>query len=408
VVKLINYIRGYVRIRVWGVSVERFINLCGNKNILLWDVVRDDGYYEMNISLSAFYELRSVVRKTSTRVVILKRYGLPFLLKGFRKRKTFVFGAIATVFLCIISSLFLWDVSFEGNFRLTDEVIMDFLQDNQVHIGMFKSKLDIELLEKELRKTFKEITWTSMKLEGSRLYVSIKENDAPIIESNEYIEKNENGIDIVSEYQGKVISIVVRKGVPMVSVGEEVEAGTVLVEGKVPILNEDKSIKEYLLVESDADILLEHSLEFEESLPLYYTEKVYTGREKRGFFLRWDKKEVQVIKRNPFFLYDEVTRAYQPVLFEKVSIPLYVGSVQQREYYYLEKKYSKELAEKLLSEKLVQFINSLSEKGVQIIEKNVTINRDSSGWSENGILTVREPVNFRQPTITENNTDVGE
>ena len=41
-VDIINWLKGYLRIRVSGVAVERFINLCGYKNILLWDVYRKD------------------------------------------------------------------------------------------------------------------------------------------------------------------------------------------------------------------------------------------------------------------------------------------------------------------------------------------------------------------------------
>lgn len=407
-VKVINYLRGYVRIRVWGVSVERFMNLCGNKNILMWGVVRAEEFYEMYISLPAFYELRPIVRKTSTRVVILNRYGLPFLLAGLKRRMVFIVGCVAAIIFWFCSSFFLWDVDFNGNSRLTDEVIMEFLTENNVHIGMWKAELEIEQLEKDIRRAFKEVTWTSLKLEGSRLYVSIKENDAPIIESTDLEKKESFGTDLVSEYSGTIVSMIVRTGVPVAAIGDTVEAGTILVEGKVPVLNEDKTVREYLLVDADADIMLEHIVEYEEALPLYYSEKVYTGRERRGYFLRYDKEEVLLSKAPDYISHDVVTKTYRPVIFEKLSIPLYVGTIKYREYYYLEKKYGKEQAEAVLSEKLEQFISTLSEKGVQIIEKNVTINRDSKCWLESGYLRVVERIDMSQPTVTENSTDIGE
>lgn len=71
-------LRGYVKIRVWGFAPQRFINLCSNKGILLWNIEKQDDVYIMCVSLESFYRLRSIARKTKVRVVISERYGLPF------------------------------------------------------------------------------------------------------------------------------------------------------------------------------------------------------------------------------------------------------------------------------------------------------------------------------------------
>ena len=406
-VKIINFLNGYVRIKVRGISEERFINLCGNKNLLIWGVEKHGEAYEMYISLPAFYELRPIVRKTSTRVVILERYGLPFLLPGLKKRIAFSMCFLLAVVFLYGSSLFLWDIEYEGNYRLTDEVIGDFLKSKDVDIGMYTGNLDIEMLEKEIRKHFKEVTWTSLKLEGARLVVSLKESDAPIIEGLDVNESKE-GMDLVSGYDGTIVSMIVRSGVPQVGVGEQVEVGKILVEGRVPVLNEDTTVREYLYVEADADIMLEHVIAYEEALSMFYTEKIYTGREKRGFFIRWDKEELIMDRSTPFLQYDVLTRTYQPEILNKLNIPLYAGNIQYREYYNLEKKYTREQAEDELNMKLEQFINSLQEKGVQIIEKDVKISMDNNSWIKSGNITVIEPVSTKQPTIMENITDSGE
>ncbi len=406
-VKIINFLKGYVRIKVWGVCVERFINLCGNKNLLIWGVEKHGEIYEMYMSLPAFYELRPIVRKTSSRVVILKRYGLPFLLPGLKKRIAFSVCCVAALIFLYGSSLFLWDIDYEGNYRLTDEVIGKFLESNGVSIGMYTGNLDIEVLEKEIRKHFKEVTWTSLKLEGARLVVSLKENDAPIIESTDQKEQEE-GQDLVAAYDGRIVSMIVRSGVPMVEISEQVTAGSILVEGKVPVLNEDTTVREYLYVDADADIMLEHVIEYEEVLPFCYTEKTYTGRQKKGYFIRWDQEEFVLERSTPFLQYDVVTRTYRPEILNKLNIPLYVGNIQYREYYYLEQKYTREQAENCLNEKLEQFLNSLREKGVQIIEKDVKISNNSDSWVESGNITVIETVSTKQPTIRENMKDSGE
>ncbi len=77
-IEFLKYIRGYLRIRVSGFSPERFMNLCSNKGILLWKIVKEGDVYYMNINLKGFRALRPIVRKTGTRVAVLERYGLPF------------------------------------------------------------------------------------------------------------------------------------------------------------------------------------------------------------------------------------------------------------------------------------------------------------------------------------------
>ena len=93
-VEVLKYIKGYLRIKVWGFSPERFMNLCSNKGILLWDIVREGDVYYMNINLRGFWALKPIVKKTGTRAAILERYGLPFFVPKLLKRKMFVGGLV--------------------------------------------------------------------------------------------------------------------------------------------------------------------------------------------------------------------------------------------------------------------------------------------------------------------------
>ncbi len=91
--KIIRYIKGYIRIRVIGYSAERFLNACSHKGIFLWGLKPVDGAYEMNITIKGFRQLKPIIRKTGTKVVIVRRFGLPFFLHKYRKRKLFFGGA---------------------------------------------------------------------------------------------------------------------------------------------------------------------------------------------------------------------------------------------------------------------------------------------------------------------------
>lgn len=388
-IELLKYLRGYLRIRVSGFSPERFMNLCSNKGILLTHIVREGDVYYMNINLRGFWALRPIVRKTGTRVAVLERYGLPFFLPKLLKRKAFAGGLVFAVAFWLWSSLFIWDIELSGNYRITEDVMMSFLRKQQVAVGMRKEALDIEALEKEIRRQFPEITWASARLEGTRLRIDVKENDAPILQEEE---PSEAGSDLVSQYDGTVVSIIVRSGVPKVAAGDAVEEGSVLVEGRLPVFNEDATVREYLYVDADADIILEHTLHFSAGLPFDHVEKEYTGREKKRYYLRFGNREWRMPQERPFLVYDSVIRESRPAFFEKLSIPLYWGTYTYREYLNIEYEYTLEEATEKLNEKLASFLASLEEKGIQMVEKDVKIDTNGGSWVVSGEFVVREPV----------------
>lgn len=383
-----KYLKGYLRIKVWGFSPERFMNLCSNRGILLWEIVRDEDTYYMNISINGFYKLRPIVKKTGTKVAILEKYGLPFFLPLLQKRKIFLAGMLLSVAFWMWSSLYVWDIEISGNYQITQDVFESFLKEQQVKVGMRKSGLDIEELEKEIRREFPQVTWTSARLTGTRLQIAVKENDAPMIE--DALEEEETGKDLVSQYQGTIVSMIVRNGVPMAAIGDTVEKGTLLVDGKVPVYNEDGTVREYQLVNADADIVIEHTRTFRGTLPFDYIKKEYTGRIRKRYFLKVGEKEWKIPQERPFLIYDSVIKESRPLLFQKLSIPVYFGSVTHREYQNVEYEYTLEEARDLLNEKLRLFLTSLEEKGVQIIEKNVRIDTNDGMWVIEGSFLVRE------------------
>lgn len=409
-VELLKYLRGYLRIRVSGFSPERFMNLCSNKGILLWNIVREGDAYCMFINLRGFFELRPIVRKTGTRVAVLERYGLPFFVPKLVRRKVFVAGLVLTLAFWFLSSNYIWDIQVSGNIQITDDLFKSFLKEHQVNVGMRREALDIEELEKEIRRQFPQITWASAKLTGIRLQIDVKENDAPI-----HIEEKEvsRGTDLVAEYEGRIVSIIVRSGVPKVAIGDAVEKGAVLVEGKIPIYNEDATVREYRYVDADADIVMEHGADYSEELPFDYVIKEYTGREKREYYLKVGGKDVKLPGDRPFQVYDSIIRESRPAVLEKLGIPLFWGNVTHREYLNVEHTYTVEEARALLNQKLREFLASLDEKGVQIIEKNVRIDTNENSWTLRGEFLVQESAGVRRDTERDpgeetSDTDSGE
>ena len=391
----LKYLKGYLRLKVWGFSPERFMNLCCNNGILIWNIHRENGAYEMCILLKSFYKLRPIVRKTGTKVVIRQRVGLPFLLPKLRKRKVFLFGLLLTVFIAVVSSMYVWSIELSGNHQITDDVMYSFLEEKGVRISTAKRKVDLETLEKGIRKSFPQITWVCARISGTRLLIDVKENEMP---SYSREDSEEPGLDLVSEYSGKIVKMIVRNGVPKVKIGDEVEENTILVEGKVPVFNEDGTVREYSYVNGDADIYLEHLIWYEEELSMVYREKRYTGREKKIKYLRFFDFTPGLTKSQSFLSFDSLVDERSPSVFTTFRFPLWFGTQTDREYMIFEARYTSEEAKKILSKKCVEFLESLSEKGVQIIEKNVKIEENELSMRISGDIKVWEKVERKLPT----------
>jgi similar to stage IV sporulation protein len=396
--QLIRFLKGYLSIRVWGFSTERFINLCGNHNILLWDIVNHGEYYSMCISLKGFYQLKSITRKTGTRVVITSRYGLPFLTMKMKKRKMFLTGFIACFAFWLWMSGFIWNVDISGNLYITDDVFYDFLYDNGIYAGMKKKKVDIEALEKAIRNEYDIVTWTSAKIDGTKLLIQVKENDL-ILNSTAETEEEEKGYDILADRDGTIISIITRSGMPKVTEGDTVAKGDILVEGCIPIYNEDAVVKRYEYCRADADIMIQYRLSMTEAIQEKYMARSYTGNTiTRGYCMVFGKKLSFPVFRIPYENYDILETQKQLSFLGKNRIPVYLGRRILSEYSEEEKNYTKEEIKTQFQEKLMKFIQTLDEKGVQIIEKNVTIKKYKGIWEMQADMTVNEAAVYLQET----------
>ena len=70
---LIFYILGYLNIEVEGIFVERFINICKCKGILLWNVKMEKGVIlHANIGIKDYKNIRPIAKKLVQKLELRK------------------------------------------------------------------------------------------------------------------------------------------------------------------------------------------------------------------------------------------------------------------------------------------------------------------------------------------------
>ena len=214
-----KYIRGYVRIRLESPAPERFFSLCVHNRIPLRNLTQEGSCYEMELSARDFLRLGRFRRKTNARIHILRKNGLPFFLHRAQKRKAFFLGILLGLVLLAICSFRIWDIQIAGNRYYTTPVLLETLSEWEISCGMAKRNVDCQKLMQKIRQTFPGIVWVSARLEGTCLIIDIKENDE-IPQETPVKEDTRSCWDLTAPWDGTVVSIITRAGMPLVKPGD--------------------------------------------------------------------------------------------------------------------------------------------------------------------------------------------
>lgn len=390
----IRWLRGYVRLCVAGYSPERFLNMCCYHQLFIWGLEPTGNGYEMYMSISDFRKLKPLVRKTHTKVILEGRYGFPFFLARYRRRKLFFAGLFICAVLLWTYSLFIWDINFEGNERYPDTTLAEFLEAEGVAPAMLRSRVDCPGIVKAIRKEYNDIVWVSASIDGSRLKIQIKENEDTFPEEGkETSVEDEKPVDLVAAADGVITKIVTRSGVPQVHVGDTVKKGDILVLGRVEVVNDSQEVVGYQYHRSDADVFADTQIEYTDTLALDYQKKIYDGRKKYQPFIRLADWTVSVGSLKNKYKHSEiVTEETQMKLGENFYLPFSYGLKTAKSYSFAEKTYTEEEARQLLSLNFNRFCEDLEEKGVQIKENSVKIHLYENSATASGTLYLNERV----------------
>lgn len=395
---LLKYLGGYILVELTGYAPERFLNLCSNHNILIWDLTKRDEGYRFRVSIRAFYELKPFLGKTGTRIRILERYGFPFWMHRYRKRKLFFVGVGCAAVLLFLLSRFIWNIEICGNSSVTDETILTFLEEQNSGCGQWKKHIDCEQLESELRKEFPNIIWASARISGTKMTIDIKEN-LLTGQEEESLETSYTASDLVADKTAVVDSIVTRSGTPLVKKGDVVEEDAVLVSGRIDINNDAGEITGYRYCNADADVMLRTQYSYEDQIPVKHQVQKRTGNTKKRYALELFGQRLDLSFGSvPYRNYDKTTQYRQFHFTDTFYLPFCWYCDTYSEYEIIPQTYTEDELKALSTEKFNIYLRHLEEKDVQILEKNVMIEIDDTFCRATGTIEVLERAQQRQAT----------
>jgi len=385
--KLLLWIRGYLLCYVKGDSIERFMNLCRMKGILVMNVKRFERGYTFLMPLKHYRKIKPIARKTHTIPYIKKRYGLVFLLHRYRRRKGMFVGLVLFVGLIYIMSLYIWDISIDGGYKHTKEALLEFVNEKLVYTGMLKSHVDCTKIEEQIRLEYNDISWVSAEVRGTRLIIRFTETNMPVPKK-----ETREPSDIVATKSGIVTSIITRNGTPKVKIGDVIQKGDVLVSGVVDVVGDFDALIRQKMVVADADIVCKSYYNYNESFPLEYTKKIYTGKEKKKYVVSLFNQKISLYNpRISYPSYDIITDEASLKLSWDFYLPFKYQMTTYREYESRKQVYSEDEATAIAMRRLKEYLDVLTENQVEIIDNQVDIVIDDNTCTASGKIVVYEP-----------------
>lgn len=243
--KLANFLRGYLIICIDGCFSERFLNICANRGILMWDIKRrGDSRMTASISIPGFKKIAPVARKSHCRVSVEARRGLPFVLQKGKKRYAFLAGMLLFFCLIFVMSGFIWGIDIKGNEKLLSEDILAALEKNGLHTGAHIRGLDVKEIRNNMMLQIPEISWLGINIKGTTAHVEVRER----AEKPEIVDETK-AYNIIAGSNGVITEMNVLQGTALVKEGDVVYKGQILVSGAA-----DSQVKGVRFVASSAEI----------------------------------------------------------------------------------------------------------------------------------------------------------
>lgn len=361
--KMINYIYGYVRIVVEGYYIERFINICRNRNYMMWNIKKsNDVQLALNVEIKNFKEICKIAKKTQCKVKIKAKRGLPFLLNKYKKRKLFALFLIVIVAIIFFSSHFVWNIEIIEENGLEIENIMKDIQEAGLTIGKSKKDIDTKEIINKVRLERDDIAWMGIELKGTNAIVRlVKADEKPeIVDEDEYC-------NIVSDKNGVITKINAQDGTANVKVGDTVSVGDVLINGWME--GKYTGIR-YVHAKGEIEARVWYTMK--KTFPYTTTEKQYTGNVETNYGIKMKNFKINFPKGvSKFKFYDTIETENKIRLFSNFYLPISVVKTTYQQYEEIEKTYSVEEIKAIGIQEIEKELESQIENKENIVNKNI-------------------------------------
>ncbi|MCI1944104.1 sporulation protein YqfD [Clostridium luticellarii] len=355
-----KYRNGVILIEIQSLIPEKFINLMWKNDICIKNIKkRSITTMTMEINLKDYDKVENIARRTETRIKIIKRKGITFLIIKLKRKMTLAAGVILFAAIIYYLSTFIWSVKIESDEGVPPYIIRQELKAYGVGPGTSKSKIDVYKIEQDLMKDNEDIMWAKVRLQGSELNINAVEKKSP-----PDIAKDNTVCNLVAKKDGRVLRVYTTLGTPVVKIGDEVKKGQLLVKGEQGHEGSTYS------VHATGYVICSTLYEDSTSVKIDDVKNIRTGKKINNYYINFGGQKLYLKKdNNKFDKYDKIEES--KFIFGRET------------YFEVKKTVVKGDAQTIVKntgEKLYKNICSNLDKSIKIVDKVITYEPGQSSY----------------------------
>lgn len=387
---LLEKINGYLYIKIEGYFTERLINKSRDQNILFWDTKRDKStIVYAKIKLKDYRKLLKLAKMEKCRIKIIKKRGLPFILKKYRKRKILVGIVIISIISFIILSQFIWNIEIYGTESIDKEELMQDINNLGLKIGTLKRNINEEEIINKIRMERNDISWIGISMQGTNVKIQIVEADSKVnvIDDNEYC-------NIIANSDGQIVKVSAQNGIPVVKEGDIVTKGQILIEGWM-----DGKYTGTTYVHAEGEIKAKTWYTKKEQVRYKQVVSTYTEKNENKYSIKINKIYINLYKTlSKFEKYDTIETTKKAKIFSNLYLPFEVIKKTNLEKVESEITYSEEETKEQGIKKISEELDN-ETKGKEVLQKYINAYANTEYMDIEVIYEVLEDIGTKEKIV---------
>lgn len=220
--RLKEKVKGLITVEIEGLNIEKLLNKFIRHRINIISSRRvSQNICEVTIFESDKNILNNLLKGNFESKVNASSIGNRFY-NFILSRYIFFIGMIVAIISFTFFTSIVWNIDIEGNENISDNIVIEVLQDAGVLKGTKINDVDTNMLESLILEKIENVSLVSVAKVGLTIVVNIKEK---VISGNEEVITS-----IVSDFDGIINSIDLIQGTALVKSGDIVKKGDILVD----------------------------------------------------------------------------------------------------------------------------------------------------------------------------------
>jgi len=227
-----RFLRGYICFTASDGFPERFLNLCNQAGVAVWDISWSSGTMHGRTDRRGFAAMSDCAAPAGIALAASCKCGLPFFLQKYRKRVGLLIGLVLCIATLRVLSGMVWVIEVQGNERVAAEDILEVMQQHGLYLGARRNSLDAREISEIVREQLPGISWISVNLRGSSAVIELKE-ELPLQPGGPTEPQ-----DIIAAKAGQIRIFELYQGSAQTGLNQAVYPGAVLAGGQIQNLDE--------------------------------------------------------------------------------------------------------------------------------------------------------------------------